>query len=355
MWKCGDVAWFSRPGRGVLMDSSAGRLEGTIGFLRNSEIFGQLSPGELEVILDRGRMETYTSGSTIFKIGDPSDAIYLIKSGVVEICRAKGEHEKMAVVAYLGEGDPIGEMAIMTGSSRASLARVPQRAEILRIDKKVFIDLLNHIPELSMALLEVLSKRLEDGLRKQRAAARYQHLSGNLEYFDLPTIIQTLATTERTGTLTITDQFEQVFAMLYLEAGKILYARLGHLRGEDAFYQLFQSPVQDAFSFKGGLPPREFEEEEEIGTTTMGLLMEAAHQQDELMALKAAYSDPSRVFQPQGDALSWDDKDTSALAQQIWDRVHRGETIAQMLGEVPMCEYRIYKVLSIMDEKGLVG
>jgi CRP/FNR family cyclic AMP-dependent transcriptional regulator len=335
------------------MDSSAGSQGETIGFLRNSDIFGRLSPEELEGILDRGRMETYISGNMIFKIGDPSDAIYIIKSGVVEICRAKGEHDKMAVVAYLGESDPIGEMAIMTGSSRGSLARVPQRAEILRIDKKVFMDLLNQIPELSIALLEVLSKRLEDGLRKQRAAARYQHLSGNLKYFDLPTIIQTLATTERTGTLTITDQLERVFAMLYLEAGKILYARLGHFRGEDAFYQLFQSPVQDAFSFKGGLPPREFEQEEEIGTTTMGLLIEAAHQKDELMMLKATYSDPNRVFQPQEEALSWNDKETIALAQEIWNRVGRGETIAQMVQEVPMCEYRIYRVLSIMDEKGL--
>jgi CRP-like cAMP-binding protein len=257
-------------------------MDEATGFLKNSEIFGQLPTRVLKVIAEKGRMETYTAGSTIFRIGDPSDAIYVIKSGVVEICRAKGDQEKMAVVAYLGESDPIGEMAIMTGSARGSLARVPQKAEILKIDKKVFMDLLNQISELSIALLEVLSKRLEDGLRKQRATARYQHLSGDLEYFDLPTIIQTLATTERTGTLTITDQQEGVFAMLYFEAGKILFAKLAHLKGEEAFYQLFQSPVQDAFTFRGGLPQAEFEKEKEIGTTTMGLLMEAAHQQDEL-------------------------------------------------------------------------
>jgi CRP-like cAMP-binding protein len=335
------------------MDDTAERLEEEIGFLKNSEIFGRLSPEKLKTILDRGRMETCTPGNTIFRVGDPSDAIYVIKSGVVEICRAKGDREKMAVVAYLGEGDPIGEMAIMTGSSRASLARVPQRAEILKIEKRTFMDLLNEIPELSMSLLGILSKRLEDGLRKQRVAARYQHLSGNLEYFDFPTIIQTLATSERTGTLTITDHFEEVFAMLHFEGGKILYATLGHLRGEEAFYQLSQSPVQNAFTFKGGLSPAEFEGEVEIGTTTMGLLMEAAHQQDELKVLKTTYTDPNRVFRPQTRALSWDDEETRSLAQEIWTHLHRGETIAQMAREIPTCEYRIYKVLSIMDEKGL--
>jgi len=194
------------------MEDTAERVEEEIGFLRNSEVFGQLSAEKLKIIVDCGQIETHTSGSIIFRIGDPSDAIYVIKSGVVEICRAKGDREGLSVMAYLGESDPIGEMAIMTGSSRASLARVPQRAEILRIEKEAFMGLLNQIPELSISLLGVLSKRLEDGIRKQRAAARYQHLSGNLKYFDLPTIIQTLATTERTGTLTITDQGERIFA-----------------------------------------------------------------------------------------------------------------------------------------------
>jgi len=335
------------------MDNTPERLEEEIGFLKNSEIFSRLSPEELKTILDSGTIETHTPGNIIFRIGDPSDAIFVIKSGVVEICRAKGDRETMAIVAYLGEGDPIGEMAIMTGSSRASLARVPQRAVILKIEKKAFMELLNQIPELSMNLLAILSKRLEEGLRKQRAAARYQHLSGNLEYFDLPTIIQTLASSERTGTLTITDHFEQVFAILYIEAGKILYAKLGHLRGEEAFYQLFQSPVQDDFTFKGGLSPAKFNEEEEIGTTTMGLLMEAARQQDELKILKATYTDPNRVFHPQTKTLSWDDEETRSLAKEIWTHVHRGETIAQMAGEIPTCEYRIYKVLSMMNENGL--
>lgn len=337
------------------MEDTEERMEEETGYLRNSEIFGRLSAKELKMIADSGQMETYTPGSTIFRIGDPSDTIYVIKSGVVEICRAKGDREGLSVVAYLGESDPIGEMAIMTGSSRASLARVPQRAEILRIEKGTFMGLLSRIPELSISLLGVLSKRLEDGIRKQRAAARYQHLSGNLKYFDLPTIIQTLATSERTGTLTITDQGERVFAMIYLETGKVLYAKVGHLRGEEAFYQVFQSPVQDAFTFKGGSPPAEFEVETQVGTTTMGLLMEAARQQDELKVMKAHYADPNRAFRPQSETLSWNDDETKDLAREIWARVHRDQTIAQMVRELPVCEYRIYKVLSTLNAKELAA
>ena len=42
-------------------------------------------------------------------------------------------------------------------------------------------------------MLSVMSGRLEDRLRKQRMAVRYQQLSGDLQYFDLATVIQALA------------------------------------------------------------------------------------------------------------------------------------------------------------------
>jgi len=195
----------------------------------------------------------------------------------------------------------------------------------------------------------------DDGLRMQWAAARSQQLSGNLKYFDLPFIIQTLTNSERTGTLTITSELERIFAVLYFEAGDVLFAKLGHLRGEEAFYQLFQSPVRDTFTFKGGLPPLEFEDTEEISTSTTGLLMEAARQQDELKVMKATYGDANRVFRPQSEILLWNDEETVDLAREIWARLHRGETIAQMVRKIPTCEYRIYKVLSLMDSKGLVA
>ena len=64
------------------MDDTAERLEKEIDFLKNSGIFGRLSTEKLKIIVDRGRIETHTPESIIFRIGDPSDAIYVIKSGV---------------------------------------------------------------------------------------------------------------------------------------------------------------------------------------------------------------------------------------------------------------------------------
>jgi CRP-like cAMP-binding protein len=326
-----------------------------LSFLNRSEIFGCLSQKELEAVVARGRIEQCGPGAVVFEINDLSDAIYVIKLGVVEICRAKGDDDSMSVVAYLGESDPIGEMAILTGTSRGSLARVPERAEILKIEKAAFMELLGQMPKLSLNLLTILSKRLEDRLRKQRIASRYQHLSGHLRYFDLPTVIQTLASSERTGTLSITEESGRSFAVLYFEAGRIRFARLGSLKREEAFYQLFQSPPQHSFVFQGGAPPAEFEEQDEIVATTMRLLMESVRQTDELRVLKTEFPDPERIFTPQTERFNWDDLDTQYLAEEIWTHMHQGHSIGRIISDISASEYRIYAVLSEMNRCGLAS
>ena len=61
--------------------------------------------------LDAGDLRRYANGETVFTSGDATDETYVIKSGIVEICRRDPDSGAIKVVAYLGEGDSIGEMA----------------------------------------------------------------------------------------------------------------------------------------------------------------------------------------------------------------------------------------------------
>ncbi len=289
------------------------------------------------------------------QLRDPADALYVVKSGVVEICRARGEDESPSVVAYLGEGDTIGEMAITTGSPRGSLARIPQMAEIFKLSKSAFEALTQEIPEFATSLLSVMSRRLEDRLRKQRVAARYQQLSGDLQYFDLATVIQALAGAGRSGTLTIRNSTGDVFATIYFDLGRIRYANLGTLKGKQAVYQLFLSPLQQSFIFQGGPLPADFTDEEEIMASTTGLLMGCVHLQDELRELKAEFLDDQRQFKLNMKTLTWQDSDTMALARQIYQCLQQKDTIARMVQRIPYNEAAIYMVLSDMQQKGMIA
>jgi CRP-like cAMP-binding protein len=325
-------------------------------FLKRAEIFEDLNPQTLRLILEHGTIAPYHApGSILFQLGDPADAMYVVKSGVVEICRAKGEGEALSVVAYLGEGETIGEMAITTGSPRGSVARIPQMAEVFKLGKTAFARLMQDVPQFSNALLTVMSKRLEDRVRKQRSAARYQHLSGDLKYFDLTTVIQALAGSGRSGNLTIRGPLGKGFAEIYFDLGRIRYARLGHLKGKHAVYQLFQSPEQESFSFQSGSVPPDFTDADEIVASTTGLLMECVHQQDELRSLKSEFVDQQRRFRPLTNPLRWEEANTQALAVEIWRCLHKHESIAEIVAQLPYSEYSIYLVLSELYQKRLIG
>jgi len=332
------------------------QLDESIRFLKRAEIFEALDAPQLKIILERGAVESYlTPGAILFQMGDPADALYVVKSGVIEICRVRGGGEAPSVVAYLGEGDSIGEMAITTGSPRGSLARVPQTAEVYKLSKPAFEGLMREVPEFSSCLLSVMSGRLEDRLRKQRAAARYQQLSGDLQYFDLATVIQALSGAGRSGTLTIRNSSGNVFASMYFDLGRIRYANLRNLKGKQAVYQIFLSPLQESFIFQGGPLPAGFTDEEEIIVSTAGLLMGSVHLQDELQDLKNEFPDDQRQFKLNIKTLAWEDPDTMALARQVYECLQQEDSIARMVQHIPYNEASICMVLSEMQQKGMIA
>jgi CRP-like cAMP-binding protein len=332
------------------------QLDDSIPFLKRAEIFEGLSAAHLRMIRERGAVESFHSpGDILFQLGEPADALYVVKSGVVEICRTRGEDEAPSVVAYLGEGETIGEMAITTGSPRGSLARIPQAAEVFKLSKPAFDALMREIPEFSACLLSVMSGRLEDRLRKQRVAARYQQLAGDLKYFDLATVIQALAGSGRSGTLTIRNSSGNVFAAIYFDLGRIRYACLGMLKGKQAVYQLFLSPLQESFIFQGGHLPVDFTDEEEIMGSTTGLLMECVHLLDELRDLKTELGDDQRRFKLNVKTLTWEDPETMAVARQVYHCLQQEHTIARMVQTIPYNEASIYMVLSKMQHKDMIA
>jgi len=227
-------------------------------------------------------------------------------------------------------------------------------AEVYKLAKAAFDGLMQEIPEFSNSLLTVMSKRLEDRLRKQRLASRYQKLTGDLKYFDLATVIQALAGAGRSGTLTIQDSAGNRFAEIYFDMGRIRYAKLGHLAGKQAVHQLFLAPLKESFVFRSGPLPADFTDEQEIMASTTGLLMECAHLIDELKDLKSEFPDDRRRFRLADGVLNWDDPETLPLARRIHQSLQQNDSIARMVQQIPYNEAEIYLLLSEMQRKGMI-
>ena len=75
------------------------------------------------------------------------------------------------------------------------------------------------------------------------------NLTGDLHVFGLPTLLQKLADSRVTGTLSLVDGQGEAQATLMFDEGRIASAHHGGLSGGDAVYQLLERPFAGTFAF----------------------------------------------------------------------------------------------------------
>jgi CRP-like cAMP-binding protein len=314
-------------------------------FLRHSELFEHQPPEVLGAVLAQGQLEEYGPGETVVRQGDPGDRLYVVKSGILEVLSLSSDSPEPVPIAYLGTGEVLGELALLTGSPRSATVRCPQGAELFAVEKAVFLDLMEQLPALARNMCLVLARRLEaTNLKVPRTSGK--QLQGKLEFFDLATIIQTLIGSHQTGSLVVTHDKHKL-AELFFFRGNIARAKYRNLIGDDAVYQLFQSPVDGEFSFTG----REVSESEiqaDISLPAITLLMESVRLQDELPLLQERLPDATRAFRQKAGQLSWEEPETLELAAAVWSRLKKGASLVDLQREVPRCAYSIYRTVALL-------
>lgn len=321
------------------------------GFLKRSDLFENQPPEVIRSVLAQGEVREFGAGDVVFEQGDEGDRLYIVKSGVLEVLAAASDGAEPAPVAYLGAGEVMGELALLTGSRRTATVRSPERAELFTLEKAVFLDLMLTLPAFARNLCLVLARRLEATTLKVPKGAGKQ-LQGNLRYFDLATVIQTLIGSHQTGNLVVTHDKSKV-AEIFFFKGNIARAKVKNLVGDDAVFQLFQSPLEGDFSFTGR-SVQEDEVQADITMPAISLLMESVRLQDELPLLKARIPDAARVFRQKAAQLQWEDPDTVELAASVWSRLKKGASVADLQRDIPRCTYAIYKTMTAMMDGGQV-
>jgi cyclic nucleotide-binding protein/uncharacterized protein DUF4388 len=323
------------------------------GFLKRSDLFENQPPEVIQAVLGQGEIAEFGAGGVVFEQGDEGDRLYIVKSGVLEVVASPSDGAEPVPVAYLGAGEVLGELALLTGSRRTATVRSPERAELFILGKPVFLDLMRTLPAFARNLCLVLARRLEATTLKVPRGVGKQ-LQGNLRFFDLATVIQTLIGSHQTGNLVVTqDGGKNKVAEIFFFKGNIARAKVKHLVGDDAIFQLFQSPLEGDFSFTGR-SVQEDEVQADITMPAISLLMESVRLQDELPLLQARIPDAGRVFRQKGPHLQWEDAETVELAAAVWSRLKKGASVVDLQRDIPRCTYAIYKTMTAMMDGGQV-
>ena len=128
-------------------------------FLRRNPLFGPLGDEILAALVKSLRHQTLIKGATLLREGDPGDGLYLIKSGRLRIT-ARSDKGEEKTIAYLGRGDAVGELALLTSEPHAFSVIGDTTCDILVLAKADFDAVLEAHPLVGIHLSRALSKRL---------------------------------------------------------------------------------------------------------------------------------------------------------------------------------------------------
>ncbi len=104
------------------------------------------------------------AGAIIYREGDPSDAIYVIDAGVVEVLRSHdGELIRLGVLRH---GEIFGETGVVLGHRRSTTTRALTAATVLKIDKARFLEIFPPDNPVALPLLRMLCERLAETNRQ---------------------------------------------------------------------------------------------------------------------------------------------------------------------------------------------
>jgi len=130
--------------------------------LREVDILLPLSDAAHESIADSAEVHVYSKGETIIRRGGAGQSMFVIDAGRISVRipdddSPAGVHE----VAQLGEGDFVGEMALLTGETRTADVIALTDVVAIEIGKNALQPLLIAHPELADALSEQIEQRQE--------------------------------------------------------------------------------------------------------------------------------------------------------------------------------------------------
>jgi hypothetical protein len=197
---------------------------------------------------------------------------------------------------------------------------------------------------------EVAAKALASLGAASRPSAPSAGLTGDLDLFGLPGLLQTLSQSHLTGVLSLMNFQGAAQASVLLEQGQFRGAQYKRLKGVHALYQLFEQPFPGTFAFVSrndvatlptAAPARD----------VMGLLLEGVRRHDELKRAVALVPDDA-VLKPavaKGTAL---EDEEPQLVQVVWEKVATGSTPAQCEALVARDSFRVRSLIAQWVEDG---
>lgn len=133
--------------------------------LRGMDIFERLPEAELAKVGKLLKERRFLESQLLVRQGDRGDALYIVTEGRVRIF-VTDQFGREKVLAFLGEGEFFGEMALLTGAPRSATVEATTNVKVLQLRKDDFDVLLARDVGMMQEMLAVLAARQTAGTQR---------------------------------------------------------------------------------------------------------------------------------------------------------------------------------------------
>ena len=141
-----------------------------IEFLKQLDMFNGLSDEEIASVAALCTEASYKAGDIILNIKDPTENLYLIRSGTVQIITNPHVLETKpeladSVMVNLGQGQSFGEMGLVDRGARSATVRAGSDTEVYVINCQEFLALCDEDTRLGFVVMRNIAADLSFKLR----------------------------------------------------------------------------------------------------------------------------------------------------------------------------------------------
>ncbi|KAL4890574.1 lysophospholipase nte1 [Aspergillus ambiguus] len=120
------------------------------------------------------------AGQVIYHQADESDAIYLVLNGRLRSV-LEGSDGKMNVVGEYGQGESVGELEVMTESTRPATLHAIRDTELAKFPRSLFNSLAQEHPGITIQVSKLIAQRMRDLVERPIADKGTEHGAGSIK------------------------------------------------------------------------------------------------------------------------------------------------------------------------------
>lgn len=133
-------------------------LETDIGCLRSIPLFQDMPASRLKLVALMGERLQFEPGAVLISPQEKLSGVYVIMEGEVEILQPRENGEERRFLK--DTGTITGDVALLSGQPFIATISAKSRVLALRIPKDLFFELLQTVPEFSLAVCRDLAARV---------------------------------------------------------------------------------------------------------------------------------------------------------------------------------------------------